>query len=62
MKLAQKGDEEAMIIDHDFIRAIEYGMPPTSGIGIGIDRLTMLMTGKESIQEVLLFPTMKPEV
>ena len=51
-----------MIIDHDFIRAIEYGMPPTSGIGIGIDRLTMLMTGKESIQEVLLFPTMKPEV
>ncbi|MBR1515758.1 MAG: lysine--tRNA ligase [Paludibacteraceae bacterium] len=61
MKLADKGDDEAMVIDHDFMRALEYGMPPTSGIGIGIDRLTMLMTGQESIQEVLLFPTMKPE-
>ena len=62
MKLSEKGDDEAMIIDHDFMRALEYGMPPTSGIGIGIDRLTMLMTGQSSIQEVLLFPTMKPEV
>ncbi len=61
MKLADKGDDEAMVIDHDFMRALEYGMPPTSGIGIGIDRLTMLMTGQQSIQEVLLFPTMKPE-
>ena len=61
MKLADKGDDEAMIIDHDFLRALQYGMPPTSGIGIGIDRLTMLMTGKEYIQEVMLFPQMKPE-
>ena len=61
MKLADKGDDEAMIIDHDFMRALEYGMPPTSGIGIGIDRLAMLMTGQSTIQEVLLFPTMKPE-
>jgi lysyl-tRNA synthetase class 2 len=61
MKLADKGDDEAMIIDHDFMRALEYGMPPTSGIGIGIDRLAMLMTGQPAIQEVLLFPTMKPE-
>lgn len=61
MKLADKGDDEAMIIDHDFMRALEYGMPPTSGIGIGIDRLAMLMTGQAAIQEVLLFPTMKPE-
>ena len=51
-----------MVIDHDFMRALEYGMPPTSGIGIGIDRLTMFMTGQQTIQEVLLFPTMKPEV
>jgi lysyl-tRNA synthetase class 2 len=50
-----------MVIDHDFMRALEYGMPPTSGIGIGIDRLAILMTGQPSIQEVLLFPTMKPE-
>lgn len=61
MKLADKGDNEAMIIDQDFLRALQYGMPPTSGIGIGIDRLCMLMTGKEFIQEVLLFPQMKPE-
>ncbi len=61
MKLADKGDDEAMVIDHDFMRALEYGMPPTSGIGIGIDRLTMFMTGQPNIQEVLLFPTMKPE-
>ena len=61
MKLADKGDDEAMIIDQDFLRALQYGMPPTSGIGIGIDRLCMLMTGKEFIQEVLLFPQMKPE-
>jgi len=62
MKLADKGDDEAMVIDHDFMRALEYGMPPTSGIGIGIDRLAILMTGQPTIQEVLLFPTMKPEV
>ncbi|MBR2449866.1 MAG: lysine--tRNA ligase [Paludibacteraceae bacterium] len=61
MKLADKGDDEAMIIDHDFMRALEYGMPPTSGIGIGIDRLAIFMTGQPSIQDVLLFPTMKPE-
>ena len=61
MKLADKGDDEAMIIDQDFLRALQYGMPPTSGIGIGIDRLTMLMTGKTFIQEVILFPQMKPE-
>ena len=61
MKLADKGDDEAMIIDHDFLRALQYGMPPTSGIGIGIDRPVMLMTGKEYIQEVMLFPQMKPE-
>ena len=61
MKLADKGDDEAMIIDQDFLRALQYGMPPTSGIGIGIDRLAMLMTGKTLIQEVLFFPQMKPE-
>ena len=61
MRLADKGDDEAMIIDHDFLRALQYGMPPTSGIGIGIDRLVMLMTGKTYIQEVLFFPQMKPE-
>ncbi len=60
MRLADKGDDEAMIIDQDFLRALQYGMPPTSGIGIGIDRLTMLMTGKMAIQEVLFFPQMKP--
>ena len=61
MKLADKGDDEAMIIDQDFLRALQFGMPPTSGIGIGIDRLVMLMTGKTFIQEVLFFPQMKPE-
>ncbi|MBR6310319.1 MAG: lysine--tRNA ligase [Paludibacteraceae bacterium] len=61
MRLADKGDDEAMIIDQDFLRALQYGMPPTSGIGIGIDRLTMLMTGKTYIQEVILFPQMRPE-
>ena len=61
MKLADKGDDEAMIIDHDFLRALQYGMPPTSGIGIGIDRLVMLMTGNAFIQEVLFVPQMKPE-
>ena len=61
MRLAAKGDDEAMIIDQDFMRALEYGMPPTSGIGIGIDRLVMLMTGQTTIQEVLFFPQMRPE-
>src|SRR5574344_1672324 len=61
MRLADKGDDEAMLIDQDFLRALQYGMPPTSGIGIGIDRLTMLMTGNAYIQEVLFFPQMRPE-
>ena len=61
MRLAAKGDDEAMIIDQDFMRALEYGTPPTSGIGIGIDRLVMLMTGQTTIQEVLFFPQMRPE-
>ena len=61
LRLSEKGDDEAMFIDHDFVRALEYGMPPTSGIGIGIDRLVMLMTGKTTIQEVLFFPQMRPE-
>ena len=61
MKLADKGDDEAMVIDQDFLRALQYGMPPTSGIGIGIDRLVMLMTGQTTIQEVLFFPQMRPE-
>ncbi len=61
MNLSAKGDDEAMIIDHDFIRALEYGMPPTSGMGIGTDRLAMLLTGQTTIQEVLLFPQMRPE-
>lgn len=61
MRLADKGDDEAMIIDADFIRALEYGMPPTSGMGIGMDRLAMLLTGQSTIQEVLLFPQMRPE-
>ena len=61
LKLSENGDDEAMFIDQDFIRALEYGMPPTSGMGIGIDRLVMFMTNQESIQEVLLFPQMRPE-
>ncbi|MBR5435643.1 MAG: lysine--tRNA ligase [Muribaculaceae bacterium] len=61
MRLGEKGDDEAMIIDKDFVRALEYGMPPTSGMGIGMDRLAMLMTGQTTIQEVLLFPQMRPE-
>jgi len=62
MRLSEKGDDEAMIIDQDFLRALQYGMPPTFGIGIGIDRLVMLLTGKFAIGEVMLFPQMKPEV
>ena len=61
LRLSEKGDDEAMFIDNDFIRALEYGMPPTSGMGIGMDRLVMLMTGQSTIQEVLLFPQMRPE-
>jgi len=61
LRLSEKGDDEAMFIDHDFVRSLEYGMPPTSGMGIGIDRLTMFMTNQASIQDVLFFPQMKPE-
>ena len=61
MRLSEKGDDEAMVIDMDFVRALEYGMPSCSGMGIGIDRLTMFMTGETSIQDVLFFPTMRPE-
>jgi lysyl-tRNA synthetase class 2 len=61
LKLSEKGDNEAMYIDYDFVRALEYGMPPTSGMGMGMDRLTMLMTNQTSIQDVLFFPQMRPE-
>jgi lysyl-tRNA synthetase class 2 len=61
LKLMERGDDEAMFIDHDFLRALEFGMPPTSGIGFGIDRLAMLLTNNVSIQEVLFFPQMRPE-
>ena len=60
LELSKKGDDEAMFIDMDFVKSLEYGMPPTSGIGIGVDRLVMLMTNQTSIQEVLFFPQMKP--
>ena len=61
LRLAARGDEEAMVLDEDFLRSLEYGMPPTSGIGFGIDRLAMLLTNQVSIQELLFFPQMKPE-
>jgi lysyl-tRNA synthetase class 2 len=57
----ERGDEEAMMMDEDYIRALSYGMPPAAGIGIGIDRLTMILTGKRSIRDVILFPHMRPE-
>ena len=62
LELGKRGDDEAMMLDEDYLRALEYGMPPTAGIGIGMDRLCMIMTNQNSIQDVLFFPQMKPEL